>query len=376
MTIRQLIKKSKKIIDKRMKWDRFSRFYKSPVFKQKKNKISEEDVREIQNQLLAEGIYAHLEINKKYYLLKLLRSKPANKRNGFILNLLLFAATIFTVMATGALLQDVDPFLSYANLLSGTNYALALMTILFVHEMGHFIAARIYKVRASLPYFVPLFVPAFHPGTLGAFIKMRSSIPSKKALFDIGIAGPLAGFVASVVFLSLGFMRLPAAESVSRYLAALDPNGLNSSYHLLLGHTFMFDLLANIFHAQYLPMDALYHFPFIFAGWIGLLVTALNLMPIGQLDGGHITYAMFGDKAHRIALAAFALLIGLNLFLISSYNSYVWVLWSVVILIFIPFHHPPTLDDSTELGTPRKALGWLGIAIFVLCFSPMPFQVG
>ncbi len=376
MTIRQLIKQSKKIIDKRMKWDRFSRFYKSPVFKQRKYKIDEDEVREIQNQLLAEGIYAHLEITKSHYLLKLLRSTPANKRNGFILNLLLFVATVFTVMATGALLQDVDPFLSYTNLLSGSDYALALMTILFVHEMGHFIAARIYKVRATLPYFVPLFVPAFHPGTLGAFIKMRSSIPSKKALFDIGIAGPLSGFVASIIFLSLGFMRLPAAESVSRYLAALDPNGLSSSFNLLLGHTFMFDFLANLFHAQYLPMDSLYHFPFIFAGWIGLLVTALNLMPIGQLDGGHITYAMFGDKAHRIALIAFALLIVLNLFLISNYNSYVWVLWSVVILFFIRFHHPPTLDDSAELGTVRRVLGWVGIIIFVLCFSPMPFRVG
>jgi len=359
-----------------MKWDRFSRFYKSPVFKQGKDKISEEEVREIQNQLLAEGIYAHLEISKKHHILKLLRGKPANKRNGFILNVFLFAATVFTVMATGALLQDVDPFISPDHLLSGSRYALALMTILYMHEMGHFIAARLYGVRVTLPYFIPLFIPAFHPGTLGAFIKMRSAIPSKKALFDIGITGPLAGFIASVGFLSVGFLQLPSEQSVLRYLAAMDPNGLNSNYNLMLGHTFMYDILAYLFNAQYLPMDALYHFPFIFAGWILLLVTALNLISIGQLDGGHITYAMFGDKAHRIALVAFALLIGLNLFLISSYNSYVWVLWSVVILFFIRFHHPPTLDDSVELGTVRKVLGWVGIAVFVLCFSPMPFQVG
>jgi len=359
-----------------MKWDRLSRFYKAPFYKQAKGKISEEDVRQIQNDLLAEGIYAHLEITRRKYLLKLLRSNPTNKRNKFVLNFFLFLATIFTTTFTGALLQDVDPLLSYKNLLSGANYSFALMTILFVHEMGHYITARLYKVKVSLPYFIPLFMPAFHPGTMGAFIKMRSSIPSKKALFDIGIAGPLSGFVVSVIFMSVGLMRLPSATGVQHYLAAINPNGLNEAFDLMLGHTILYDFLSRLFGAQYLPMNTLFRFPFIFAGWLGLLVTSLNLMPIGQLDGGHITYAMFGERAHKIALIAFALLIVLNLFLISNYNSYVWVLWSLLILFFIRFHHPPTLNDFQNLGTGRKLLGWLAILIFILCFSPMPFSIG
>ncbi len=122
-------------------------------------------------------------------------------------------------------------------------------------------------------------------------------------------------------------------------------------------------------------MDEMYHFPFIFAAWFGLLVTAINLMPIGQLDGGHITYAMFGDRARVVAIAAFFLLIILNFYLISNFNSYVWVLWTILLLVFIRFRHPPTLDDSIGIDKKRRVLGWISYLIFIVCFSPMPFYI-
>lgn len=372
MTLKELIQQSKKTINGKLHFDYASRWYKSPVFKQKKSKISDDDITRIQKDLTELGIHSHVEKTKNKYYLKVLRGKPGKKRIGWFYNLVLLLLTILTTTFTGALFLGKDPFLSYENITSGYRYSFALLTILLIHEMGHFLAARFYKVRATLPYFVPLFLPAFHPGTMGAFIKMRSAIPSKRALFDVGVAGPLAGFIASLTFLSIGFAQLPGVAGVEQYIAQIHPPGENNGINLVLGHTFMYDLLAYIFNGQHLGMNEIYHFPYIFAGWIGLLVTALNLMPIGQLDGGHLTYALFGDRARKVALAAFGLLILLNLYLMSNYNSYVWVMWPIIILVFIRFRHPPTMDDIQELGVPRKILGLLSLVIFILCFSPLP----
>lgn len=375
MTIRKLIKQAKSVINGRLKFDPFSRFYKSPVFKKSNKNISIEEIHSVQEELLAHNIYSQVEISSKNVILKVLREIPAVKKSGWFFNILLFIATIATTSATGALLQGKNPFLSWNELSFGYEYSFALLTILLFHEMGHYFAARYYKVRVTLPYFIPLFLPAFHPGTMGAFIKMRSAMPGKKALFDIGIAGPLAGFIASLVFLSVGFMRLPDAVGIEIYMQHIYPGSADQASNLFMGHTYLFDLLMYLFNAQHLPMNQMYHFPFIFAGWFGLFVTALNLMPIGQLDGGHLTYAMFGDRARKIALAVFVLLIALNFYLISNYNSYIWVMWSILILVFIRFRHPPTLDDSQELGLARKILGWLGYIIFILCFSPVPIYL-
>lgn len=373
MTIRKLIKTAKHTIKRRLRFDPLSRFYKSPVFRQSLKKITKEEVRQIQDELLEQNIYAHVEMTRRRVILKVLRGAESNKKNGWFLNLILFILTIATTSVTGALLQGKDPFLSLENLSSGYPYSFALLSILFVHEMGHYLAARFYNVRVTLPYFIPLLLPAFHPGTMGAFIKMRSAIPGKRALFDIGVAGPIAGFVLSLIFLIVGFQRLPDATTVQTIVNQIHPPGNADAVNLYLGHTFMYDALARLYNAAHLPMNEMYHFPFIFAGWFGLFVTALNLMPIGQLDGGHLTYAMFGDKARKIALAVFALLIGLNFYLISNYNSYIWVLWSVLILFFIRFRHPPTLNDSEKLGVVRIIIGWLSYLIFILCFSPIPF---
>lgn len=358
-----------------MRLDIISRWYGSPVFKQRRSRMAEEDIRHIQDLLFRQGIYSHLQITPRRYILKVLRGSKPKPRRKYLLHFFLFVLTILTTTMTGAMLLGKNPFASWQQLSTGLPYSFALMTILLFHEMGHYLTARKHKVDVTLPYFIPLFLPAFHPGTMGAFIRMRSSIPHKKALFDIGIAGPLAGFVMSVLFLSIGFSRLPDQAGIWHYIEQIHPLDNPHGINLVLGGNLLYHYLGDLFGAGRLPMNEMYHFPFIFAGWFGLLVTALNLIPIGQLDGGHITYAMFEDRSRLIALTAFVLLIGLNVYIISEYNSYVWILWPILILIFIRFRHPPTIDNSRQLDGKRKVLGWLAYLIFILCFSPMPVYI-
>jgi len=358
-----------------MRLDPVSRLYGSPVFKQKRKKISEREVRLLQELLFQQGIYSDLHITPRRYLLKVMRGPNPMPRKKYALNIILFFMTILTTMMTGAMLRGKDPFASWQNLQAGVPYSFALMTILFFHEMGHYITARKYKVHVTLPYFIPIFLPAFHPGTMGAFIRMKSSIPHKQALFDIGIAGPLAGFVMSLLFLIIGFYRLPDQAGIIHYIEQIHPLDNPDGINLVLGKSLIYEALCQIFDGNRLPMNEMYHFPFIFAGWFGLLVTALNLMPIGQLDGGHIAYAMHEDRARGVALVTFALLIFLNVYIIYQYNSYVWVLWPLLILLFIRFRHPPTLNNQIELNATRRALGWLAYAIFIVSFSPMPLYI-
>ena len=358
-----------------MRLDILSRFYGSPVFRQKKSKITREELGMIQQNLFAQGIVSSLEKSGNRFVLKVLRTSSAPK-NKYFTNIILFLLTIVSTMVTGSMLTGHDPFASWQELLAGSSYSFALLTILFCHEMGHYLSARYYKMNASLPYFIPFFIPfVFHPGTMGAFIKMRSSIPNKKALFDIGVNGPLAGLIASLVFLIIGFNQLPDVAGVNHIIEQIHPLDDNEGLNIVLGNSILFDYLVHVFNAQHLPMDEIYHFPFIFAGWFGLLVTAINLMPIGQLDGGHITYALFGDRARHIAKAAFVLFIVLNVYLISNFNSYIWVLWIILILVFIRFRHPPTLDNSIKLDVRRRAVGYFSYIIFIVTFCPLPFHI-
>ena len=375
MTIRELIKISQREVAGKMKLDLLSRFYGSPVFRQKMKNITRNEIAFIQQNLFSQGIVSSLEKSGDKFLLKVLRTSSAPK-NKFISNIILFLLTILSTMVTGAFLTGHNPFISWQELFTGFPYSFALLTILLCHEMGHYLTARYYKMNASLPYFIPFFIPfVFHPGTMGAFIKMRSSIPNKKALFDIGVNGPLAGLIASLVFLIIGFNQLPDAEGVKQIIAQIHPLDDNEGLNIILGNSLLYDYLMHVFNATHLPMDEIYHFPFIFAGWFGLLVTAINLMPIGQLDGGHITYALFGDRARHIAIAAFILFIILNVYLISNFQSFIWILWIFLILIFIRFRHPPTLDDTVNIDIRRRAVGYFSYFIFIVTFSPLPFHV-
>lgn len=358
-----------------MNLDRSGRFLGRILYWQSKDRMSEEDLRTLQEVMFRNGIYADAEFDNKKYYLRIRNHKDDEKKTNFFIHIFLFVLTIFTTAITGSMLRGRNPFESFDNFSLGLPYSFALLTILFFHEMGHYLSARRHRVNVTLPYFIPFFLPVFHPGTLGAFIKIKSSIPDKKALFDIGITGPLAGFIVSIIFITIGFARLPDEAGVFAYLTDIHPVQDHESLNLTLGSTLLFSFLSDLFNGQRVPMNELYHFPFLFAGWLGLLVTAINLMPIGQLDGGHITYALFGRPAKALAILAFLLLIGLNVYLITQFDSYVWVLWSLLILVLIRFRHPPTRNDSLDIGRGRRILGWLSYLIFIVSFSPMPLYI-
>lgn len=244
-----------------------------------------------------------------------------------------------------------------AILLAGLPYALALLTILGIHEMGHYLTARHYKIRSTLPYFIP--IPLFL-GTLGAFIQMRSPVPNRKALFDVSIAGPMAGFVATIPLLIWGLAHsqvVPLPEKA----ATLDLNALNPKYSILLA------LLSKLaLGAQLIPDKAIDLHPVAVAGFFGLVVTALNLMPVGQLDGGHIVHAMFGQR-NGAAIGQIARFLLLGLALVQP-GFWLWA----IILFFMPIFDQPALNDVTELDNRRDIWGLLALTLLVLIIFPAP----
>ena len=249
-------------------------------------------------------------------------------------------------------------------LLHGLWYSVTILTILGLHELGHYFACRYYDVDATRPFFIPM--PILLTGTLGAFIKIREPIPSKRMLFDIGIAGPIAGFVAAVpaLFLGLAMSRFDPPISPSD----LPPNVINYS----MGEPLLFKLVAWLVCGPAPEGHTLTLHPVAFAAWFGLLATALNLFPIGQLDGGHISYAALGRKSSHVTLATLAAAVVLTFFSSS------WIVWTVLmILMMLRFgrHHPPTFDEDEPLDRPRQLLALVALAMFVVCFTPAPLEV-
>jgi membrane-associated protease RseP (regulator of RpoE activity) len=215
-----------------------------------------------------------------------------------------------------------------------------------------------HNVDATLPYFIPAPPFLFLIGTFGAFIKIKSPIYRRDALLQIGAAGPIAGFIIAVPALIIGLMLST--------VVAVD----SAQVGIILGDSILMKLLTVIIHPG-LPenMDILLH-PMAFAGWIGLLVTMLNLLPIGQLDGGHIAYAMLGKKHKTLAKAAFLALIPL------SFLSLNWLIWGILILVIMrTTNHPPIQDIQTPLSKQNKNIGYICLLIFLLCFIPAPFQM-
>ncbi len=358
MKINELITETKRIIGDQMELDYLSKFYGTVIFRQDTDRITREEIESIIRALLANGIYAQLQITNREYLLRVIAEYSRVRRENKFLNLVLFVTTFFTTGFTATWLYGMD--LNYS-----IQYAVSLLLILTAHEMGHYLYAFKHKIYATLPYFLPL--PLFSPiGTLGAFIRMKSPIPNKRALFDVGIAGPLAGFIVSLIVLWIGFARLPDLEGVRAYISQIHPWSDSGEGALTVGNSILFQFLRSSMGATHLPMYEIYHYPLIFSGWIGLFVTALNLMPIGQLDGGHISYAMLGKRARFVAIGAFIALAGLNFY---STN---WLLWTILLLFVIRLKHPPTMNDRVGLDSSRQGLGWLSYLIFITCFPPAP----
>ena len=244
----------------------------------------------------------------------------------------------------------------------GLGFSVSLLFILISHEMGHYIACRIYKVDATLPYFIPT-PPMIGPaGTFGAFIKIRSPMPSRKAVFDIGVAGPIAGFIALIPIAIIGVATM---ESVT-------PQQIANSSGIVFSDPLLMQLFA---YVRGIDLHLSMGNAFYFAAWVGLLVTALNLIPSGQLDGGHAIYAVFGKTFHRwTGRIAFVLMAVLSILGWIYFNSPSGFLIAVLLGVMMRIKHPEPRNRS-PLGTARTAVAVLTLLIFILCFLPFPIQI-
>jgi Zn-dependent protease len=284
---------------------------------------------------------------------------------------LLFALTLLSTLAVGSEFASsyarnrepfsdggdpvsalLIPFHHPQRLLLGIPFSLTLLTILFVHEMGHYVACKIYGIDVSYPYFIP--APTLF-GTFGAFIRIRSPITTRRSLFDVGIAGPVAGFV----------IALPAmayAVATSRVVP-----GVSNTAQIVFGHPPLMRLFIELFHPHVNPNWILLS-PLGRAAWVGLFATALNLLPLWQLDGGHIVYSLTNRQHHRVSILVALVLLVLGRF---AWNG--WYLWGGALLILsLRFGHPPVIDQWADLGTARKLWAVVALGIFLLCFTVSP----
>jgi membrane-associated protease RseP (regulator of RpoE activity) len=250
-------------------------------------------------------------------------------------------------------------------LCGGTLLVVGLMSILFSHEMGHYLACRYYRVDATLPFFVPGlwlplggwlgWVPIPFVGTFGAVIRIKSPIPHRKALFDIGIAGPLAGFVVCIPVLALGVLE-------GRWVPVTN-GGEGPGY---FGEPLLFQWAVHLLRGATPDGMTLAIGPLGLAAWFGLFVTALNMMPVGQLDGGHVTFALWPRYAHYVSRVGLLVCLGL------LYFRPVWLLWTILLWVLGRRPHPPTLYNSLPIDRGRLLVGLLGFAILAVCFTPDP----
>jgi membrane-associated protease RseP (regulator of RpoE activity) len=326
------------------------------------------------------------------------------------LHLGLFLLTFFTTTIAGVLWLNRDPF-ELRNFYLGIPYSASILFILACHEFGHYFASRYHRVDATLPYFlpfppVPILIQLFlNFGTFGAVIRTKSIVPSKKAMFDIGVAGPIAGFFASLLVLIYGFLHLPSPEFILAihpdYDFAMNASASAHGISLAFGNTLLFSGLQNLLTHPSLqfvpPLSEIYHYPFLCTGWFGLFVTAMNLIPMGQFDGGHLIYSMFGNYHKRIAQISFYTLLALSIPSLSDsllrtllgfvfkhdvgqiipfaqYSWSAWFFWAMIALYVVRLYHPP-VPDETPLDSRRMAIGWFCIVIFILSFSLNPFTM-
>lgn len=313
---------------------------------------------------------------------------PAPRRRPVALALALFLLTVLSTLAVGAQFSlayangeapfssDFNPVASivaaFAHpglLLLGIPFSFTLMGILLSHELGHYFACRVYGIDASYPYFIP--APTII-GTMGAFIRIRSPIANRKALFDVGLAGPVVGFLFAVPALALAILYSKVVP------------GAQAGALIVFGNPLLVKIFVAVLRPGVAPDSLLLH-PVGRAAWVGLFATALNLLPAGQLDGGHIVYSVASDEHRRISLAVVAVLLILGgPALLHSMGvpmpwplNYFWPGWAFwgLLLLMLGFRHPPLLDRWEPLDQKRRAWAVVGLLIFLLCFTPMPFTM-
>jgi membrane-associated protease RseP (regulator of RpoE activity) len=272
-------------------------------------------------------------------------------------HLLLFGLTLLTTTFVGSGWSGATS-LSFGTFLSGLWYSVPLLIILTAHEFGHYLACRYYDVDATLPYYLPMPFPPV--GTFGAVIKIREPFPSKRALFDIGVAGPIAGFVALLPFLLIALLQ----SSVGRV-----PPGANVLY---FGEPLLWKALE---YLRFGPLEEgvdVFIGPMGLAAWWGMLATAINLLPFGQLDGGHIMYAAIGRRARHVSVATLAVVV------LLTFISTSWLLMALIMLVAsftLGFGHPRVIDEHVPLDPRRQWLTVLAFAILALCFMPVPITI-
>lgn len=270
------------------------------------------------------------------------------------LHLLLFILTLLSTLAVGALHEGVNIFKEPFMIYKGIPFSFALLFILLAHELSHYLASRKHKVDATLPYFLP--APTLF-GTFGAFIKMRSPITTKNALMDIGASGPIAGFIVAVIATIIGllFSKVMPAENVEGVIK--------------LGDSLLFTFLTKLTIGAVPENHDVFLHPVAFAGWIGFFVTSLNLIPVGQLDGGHIVYALIGKRHENFSKILIGIMVFLGIFLWEG-----WLVWAVLLFI-MGFKHPPIIYSEVPLDPFRKKIGWTALIIFVLTITPVPIVI-
>ena len=286
---------------------------------------------------------------------------PSNWRINLVLLLLTIFSTLL-VAASGEVANAADTelgflelyWLSVRNLWLGIPYSASILLILGAHELGHYFAARRHKVPVTLPYFIPFPLPPF--GTMGAAIRLKSPVKNRKALFDVGSAGPLAGLVVAIPILIIG-LSTSAVEILPDYAYSVE------------GNSILYWLVKLVVKGQVLPSATQDVFlnQLAWAGWVGLFVTGLNLIPVGQLDGGHIAYTLFGKRARRLFIPAIVVLVALILFT----GTIMWGLWVLLLLVFGRVYAEP-LDDVTPLDGRRRLLAYFTLALLILVFVPIP----
>jgi len=291
---------------------------------------------------------------------------PQVERPRLWVHLLLFGATVLTTLYVGAGMSEARPaedlWWPLFHLGQGWPFALSLLSILLAHELGHYFTGRHYRVPVSLPYFIPLPVPDFLGnilGTMGAVIRMKAPVTNRRAMLDIGAAGPLIGLLVAIPVLVLGLS-----------LSHVEPLPLDQGY-MMEGNSLLYALIKYLIFGRWLPgggLDVFIH-PVAFAGWAGLLVTSLNLIPAGQLDGGHVLYSLLGDRARRFTWPIIGALLLLGLLAWPG-----WFLWAGLVFLFGQ-GHPGPLDNITRLDTRRKIVAVAVLLVFVLTFTPVPITL-
>ncbi len=318
------------------------------------------------------------EHERELVALRVMEGVPRKTTPRIWLNVLLFVVTFFSTLFVGAMygatdLTSISQVFLPRNFIRGLPFALTLIGILGAHEFGHYFAARYHRVAVSLPFFIPM---PLGFGTLGAVIQMKEPVPDRRKLFDIGVAGPLAGLAIAIPLLLAGLATSPVMVPEATAGAMLEGNSILYYYAKI---SVFGKALPNPITGEDVLMNQV-----TFAAWIGLLVTAINLLPVGQLDGGHAVYALFGKYARYINIGTLSIMTLLAIAgleplqqlyppLVSvGYSG--WFLWLALLIFLVGPFHPPALDDVSRLGPNRRLLGYFVIALIIVLFVPVPFR--